>query len=140
MLAATIAIHSADVYVSPSGSDANDGTAGAPKATLTSALRQAREMRRLNAPGVDKGVTIHMADGVYDLYEPVFVRPEDSGTPSSPTVITSEGAPASAEVSESTVGKSMANSLWPKSPTSTAVPSTSASCGSTDVKPSVPVT
>lgn len=91
MLAATIAIHSADVYVSPSGSDANDGTAGAPKATLTSALRQAREMRRLNAPGVDKGVTIHMADGVYDLYEPVFVRPEDSGTPSSPTVITSEG-------------------------------------------------
>ncbi len=48
-------------------------------------------MRRLNAPGVEEGVTIHMADGVYPLYEPVFVRPEDSGTPTSPTVITSTG-------------------------------------------------
>ncbi|MDE6571747.1 MAG: right-handed parallel beta-helix repeat-containing protein, partial [Duncaniella sp.] len=39
----------------------------------------------------EEGVTIHMADGVYPLYEPVFVRPEDSGTPTSPTVITSTG-------------------------------------------------
>ncbi|MDE5751511.1 MAG: right-handed parallel beta-helix repeat-containing protein, partial [Duncaniella sp.] len=82
----------ADVYVSPSGRDSNNGTSPeTAKATLTSALRQAREMRRLNAPGVEEGVTIHMADGVYPLYEPVFVRPEDSGTPTSPTVITSTG-------------------------------------------------
>ncbi len=85
-------IWAADVYVSPSGRDSNNGTSPeTAKATLTSALRQAREMRRLNAPGVEEGVTIHMADGVYPLYEPVFVRPEDSGTPTSPTVITSTG-------------------------------------------------
>ena len=85
-------IWAADVYVSPSGRDSNNGTSPeTAKATLTSALRQAREMRRLNAPGVEEGVPIHMADGVYPLYEPVFVRPEDSGTPTSPTVITSTG-------------------------------------------------
>ncbi len=81
----------ADVYVSPSGNDQNDGSLSAPKATLTSALRQAREMRRLGAEGVDKGIYIHLAGGDYYLYEPVFIRPEDSGTSSSPTVITSSG-------------------------------------------------
>lgn len=81
----------ADVYVSPTGSDANDGSKSAPKATLTSALRQAREMRRLGAEGVESGINIHLAAGDYFLYEPVFIRPEDSGTPSSPTVITSGG-------------------------------------------------
>ncbi|MDE6430783.1 MAG: DUF1565 domain-containing protein, partial [Duncaniella sp.] len=84
-------LSAADVYVSPDGKDSNDGSKGAPKATLTSALRQAREMRRLSAPGVETGITIHLADGTYEVYEPVFIRPEDSGTPSSPTVITSDG-------------------------------------------------
>ncbi len=32
-----------------------------------------------------------MAPGTYNVYEPVFIRPEDSGTPTSPTVITSSG-------------------------------------------------
>lgn len=90
-LMATLFASGADVYVSPDGNDANSGSKNEPKATLTSALRQAREMRRLNAEGVDKGITIHMASGVYELYEPVLVRPEDSGTPASPTVITSDG-------------------------------------------------
>lgn len=83
-------LSAADVYVSPNGNDANDGSKNSPKATLTSALRQAREMRRQAVEGVESGITIHMASGVYDVYEPVFIRPEDSGTPSSPTVITSE--------------------------------------------------
>ena len=84
-------LSAADVYVSPNGNDANDGSKNSPKATLTSALRQAREMRRQAVEGVESGISIHMASGVYDVYEPVFIRPEDSGTPSSPTVITSEG-------------------------------------------------
>ncbi|MDE5664316.1 MAG: DUF1565 domain-containing protein, partial [Duncaniella sp.] len=84
-------LSAADVYVSPNGNDANDGSKNSPKATLTSALRQAREMRRQAVEGVESGITIHMASGVYDVYEPVFIRPEDSGTPSSPTVITSDG-------------------------------------------------
>lgn len=81
----------ADVYVSPTGNDMNDGSKAAPKATLTSALRQAREMRRLGVAGVESGINIHLAGGDYYLYEPVFIRPEDSGTASSPTVITSAG-------------------------------------------------
>ncbi len=84
-------LSAADVYVSPNGNDANDGSKNSPKATLTSALRQAREMRRQAVEEVESGISIHMASGVYDVYEPVFIRPEDSGTPSSPTVITSEG-------------------------------------------------
>ncbi len=91
MLLSASIMSAADVYVAPNGNDANDGSKSSPKATLTSALRQAREMRRLSATGTETGVTIHMADGVYPLYEPVFVRPEDSGTPDAPTVITSDG-------------------------------------------------
>ena len=91
LLLSALTLSAADVYVSPSGLDSNDGTASSPKATLTSALRQAREMRRTKAPGVESGITIHMAPGTYNVYEPVFIRPEDSGTPTSPTVITSSG-------------------------------------------------
>lgn len=78
-LLSILSLYAADVYVAPSGSDANDGSQGAPKATLTSALRQAREMRRLSAPGVESGITIHLAEGTYNVYEPVFVRPEEIG-------------------------------------------------------------
>ena len=67
LLLSALTLSAADVYVSPSGLDSNDGTASSPKATLTSALRQAREMRRTKAPGVESGITIHMAPGTYLL-------------------------------------------------------------------------
>ena len=35
------------------------------------------------------GITVYMEGGTYALYEPVFIRPEDSGTKESPTVIRS---------------------------------------------------
>jgi hypothetical protein len=81
----------ADIYVSPNGSDTNPGTSQRPLATINMALRKARELRRLNDPSVAQGVHIILQDGVYALSEPVFVRPEDSGTPTSPTII--EAAP-----------------------------------------------
>lgn len=71
-------LSAADIYVS-SGS------------SLTEALRQARELRRLNDASIKGGITIHLAAGNHYLYEPLFIRPEDSGTPESPTVITSDG-------------------------------------------------
>ena len=58
------------------------------------AIRQARELRRLNDPSVADGVTIHLLPGTYNLYEPLRLRAEDSGTPSQPTVIRSEGGEA----------------------------------------------
>ena len=44
-------LSAADLFVSPEGNDRNPGTKDFPKATLTAALRQARELRRLNDPG-----------------------------------------------------------------------------------------
>lgn len=84
-------MNAANVYVSPRGNDKNDGTKGAPKATLTSALRQARELRRLGDESVKEGVNIILEDGRHYLYEPLYIRPEDSGTAESPTVIRAEG-------------------------------------------------
>lgn len=79
----------AEIWVSSKGNDQAAGTKSSPKATLTSALRQARELRRLNDPSVKNGVTIYLTDGYHPLHEPVFFRPEDSGTPESPTIIRS---------------------------------------------------
>ena len=47
-----------------------------PDSSLADAIRKAREMRR---QGQATAVTIHLAKGVYPLYEPLRLRPEDSG-------------------------------------------------------------
>jgi len=63
-----------DIYVGPDGS-------------VAAALRQAREWRRLQRAEARDGVRIHLADAVYAADEPLFLRPEDSGTAEAPTVI-----------------------------------------------------
>lgn len=63
------------IYASPDGLSPHD------------ALREAREMRRLHKVGASDTLYIHLAEGTYYLGETLFVRPEDSGTPTSPTVI-----------------------------------------------------
>lgn len=78
-----------EIWISPKGSDFNDGTRQSPKATLTSALRQAREWRRTEDNRIQGGITIYMEGGTYAFYEPVFIRPKDSGTKESPTIIRS---------------------------------------------------
>ena len=93
---------SGEIWVSPKGNDFNDGTRESPKATLTAALRQAREWRRTGDERVQGGITVYMEGGTYALYEPVFIRPEDSGTKESPTVIRSA-------VNEKTVTRSAAD-------------------------------
>lgn len=55
--------HAADIYITPDSS-------------LADAVRKAREMRRL---GQAQEVTIHLSEGTYLLYEPLRLRPEDSG-------------------------------------------------------------
>lgn len=84
-------LHAGTIYVSPNGNDHNDGSATQPKATLTAALQQAREWRRLHDPAIQQGIHIILKGGTYQLYEPVFIRPEDAGTAESPTFI--EAAP-----------------------------------------------
>ena len=78
----------ATLWVEPHGADTQAGTKEGPLATLDAALRQARELRRLKDPSIADGVRIQLGDGIWFLDRPVFVRPEDSGTPASPTVIT----------------------------------------------------
>ena len=80
-----------EIWISPKGSDFNDGTRQSPKATLTSALRQAREWRRTEDNRIQGGITIYVEGGTYAFHEPVFIRPEDSGTKESPTIIRSVG-------------------------------------------------
>ena len=81
-----------DIWVSPAGSDLNEGTQEAPLESLDMALRKVRNLRRLNDPSVDGGVTIYLKGGTYQLVEPVRLRPEDSGTPDSPTRIVAADA------------------------------------------------
>ncbi len=47
-----------------------------PDSSLADAVRKAREMRRL---GQATEVTIRLSEGTYQLYEPLRLRPEDSG-------------------------------------------------------------
>ena len=76
-----------DIYIATNGSDSNPGTKDKPLATLTTALRKARELRRLNDPSVSNGIHIIIHGGTYFIHEPIVIRPEDAGTATSPTFI-----------------------------------------------------
>ena len=76
-----------EIYVSLQGNDKNPGTKEAPFNTLNRAIKQAREWRRLNRLEVAGGIYISLEEGVYAQRNSLFLRPEDSGTPDSPTVI-----------------------------------------------------
>ena len=79
-----------EIWVAPGGSDQAPGTKAEPKASLHSALRQARESRRLSDPSTADGIIIRMQAGTYFLDEPLLIRSEDCGTPESSTRIVAE--------------------------------------------------
>ncbi len=62
-----------------------------PDKSLHEALRQAREWRRTNDKRCEGGITIRLTAGRYYMNEPLFLRPEDCGTTTSPTTIKGEG-------------------------------------------------
>ena len=76
-----------DIWVSPAGNDHSCGDRSAPLQTLHQALRLAREWRRLADPRISGGIHIYLSGGTYYLSEPLFIRPEDSGSEASPTII-----------------------------------------------------
>lgn len=84
-------LHAAEIWVSPKGNDASAGTKDSPLQSVAAALRKARELRRLKDASVKDGVHIMLMGGTYTLDESLFIRPEDSGTADSPTVV--ENAP-----------------------------------------------
>ena len=61
-----------------------------PGESLHDALRKAREWRRTKDARCDGGITITVKAGRYYMNEPLFLRPEDSGTAASPLVIRGE--------------------------------------------------
>lgn len=83
--------NAADIYVSPKGSDTNNGSKTRPLATVVAALRKARELRRLDDASVRGGIHIILFGGTYHLAETIVLHAEDAGTNDSPTFI--EAAP-----------------------------------------------
>lgn len=72
--------HAADLYVSPAGLAGASGAATSPFRTLAEARDAARSRVGKEA------VTIHVADGIYYLPEPLVLSSEDSGTADHPVV------------------------------------------------------
>lgn len=83
---------SANIYVSPSGSDTNSGTIDSKLRTPHAALQMAREWRRLGDARINGGINIILDKGIYFMDRPLYLRPEDSGTEQSPTIIEGKGA------------------------------------------------
>jgi hypothetical protein len=69
-----------DLYVSPVGSDFNDGSINKPLATFAAAQQKARTFAG------KESVTIYFADGVYYLTKTIVFTPEDSGSEKYPIV------------------------------------------------------
>ena len=59
--------------------------------SIHEALRKAREWRRTNDSRCQGGITITLEAGRYYMNEPLFLRPEDSGTEASPLIIRGRG-------------------------------------------------
>ena len=70
-----------EIFVSPAGSDKNDGTMDAPLASIAYAQAKVRSFKDAN-PG--EAVTVYLRDGKYYLSEPVVFEAADSGTAAGP--------------------------------------------------------
>lgn len=77
-----------DIYVGTAQhAQQGDGSKEHPFATLEEAIRQARELRRLQAKGIEQGIDIWVKGGTYFPEQTIRLFPEDSGTAESPTRI-----------------------------------------------------
>lgn len=65
----------ATIYVSPDGSDDNDGSVGAPFKTIAAA----RDAVRLINSSMSGDIIIYLRDGTHEVTEPITLKPEDSG-------------------------------------------------------------
>lgn len=75
------------IYVSPAGNDNAQGTDDTPFASLQKALEHVRGLRATTDENTLGKVHIILKGGTYTLTETLILTPEDSGTPSSPTLI-----------------------------------------------------
>ena len=85
MLFLPLLLAAGEIWVAPHGDDRADGTREHPLRTPQAALQRAREWRRTADPRIEGGIDLLFEAGIYHLEEPLFIRPEDSGTAASPT-------------------------------------------------------
>ncbi len=71
------AVSGLTLHVSPSGSDAGDGSAAKPFATPA---RAQQEVRKLAAGGLKQPVTVLLGAGTYELAQPLTFTPADGGS------------------------------------------------------------
>jgi len=71
--------HAVDLYVAPSGNDANPGTQDQPFATLERARDVLRVERRAGRHG--SPLVVNLRGGVYRMTRTFALAAEDSGTP-----------------------------------------------------------
>jgi hypothetical protein len=84
MLLTTPIASAVDFYVSPTGDDANPGTAAEPFASLA---RARDAVRALKSQGpLAEAARVNVADGTYPLTEPLVLSPADSGTQQAPVI------------------------------------------------------
>ncbi|HTA90105.1 MAG TPA: right-handed parallel beta-helix repeat-containing protein, partial [Polyangiaceae bacterium] len=77
-----------NIYVSPTGSDSNPGTAASPVQTLQKAQQI---VRSLNG-AMTADITVTLADGYYRMQSPLTLEPSDSGTNGHNVIWTAAGA------------------------------------------------
>lgn len=77
----------AELYVSPAGNDSNDGSLGAPLATLAAARDKADQLKTGNTP-----VTVYLRGGTYYLDTAVVFGPSNSGSAQAPITYSAYGA------------------------------------------------
>ncbi|GAB2777659.1 hypothetical protein GCM10027275_21040 [Rhabdobacter roseus] len=103
---------SQQLYVAPTGSDQNPGTAERPLATLQGARDKARQLRRASAPA--RPIEVVVRAGTYWMAEPLRLTTEDSGTEASPLVFRGEGSEAPVFYGGMSIGtfEKISDSLW----------------------------
>jgi hypothetical protein len=79
----TITQFAAQIFVAPTGDDANKGTEQEPVATLSRARDQVRQLRRAGAQGP---IAVNVLPGEYLVAETLKLTREDSGQPNAPVI------------------------------------------------------
>ncbi len=80
-----------DYYLSPAGNDQAPGTSSAPFLTLDRARDAVRNFRHSH-PKISRPIIVVLKPGTYPLATTFVLKPEDSGTPLSPTLFVGQEA------------------------------------------------
>lgn len=74
----------AQIYVATNGDDKNTGTKEQPLATLTGAKNAVQKFKQTNKATAP--ITVNIADGFYEMKEPLVLTPQDGGTAEFPII------------------------------------------------------